>query len=72
VTTGLGGVVAAMKDLLLDGEYQVVVLVGDSRNGINDIEHPDRVVTENKKLIFTKGVVIFPPHSLSIVRVYPN
>ena len=58
-----------MKDLLLDGEYNAVVLSGDSPDAFNDIDRPDRVVPVTKKLIFRKGVVALPPHSLTIVKV---
>jgi len=33
----------------------------------NDVEHPTRVVSEQKKLIFTQGTAELPAHSLTIV-----
>lgn len=58
-----------MKDLLLDGNYQAIVLAGDSPNAFNDIEHPHRVVPVKTNLTLVKGVVTLPPHSLAIVKV---
>ena len=58
-----------MKDRVLDGSYDAIVLTGDSPDAYNDIQHPDRVVPVKTKLTFTKGVVKLPPHSLSIVKV---
>ena len=58
-----------MKDRLLQGSYQAMVLAGDSRDAYNDIENPNRVVPKKTKLTFTKGVVNLPPHSLTIVNV---
>ncbi len=60
-----------MKDRLLEGTYQALVLAGDSPDAFNDIEHPNRVMPEKTKLTFTKGVVHLPPHSLAIVKVNP-
>lgn len=57
-----------LKDRLLDGRYEATVLAGDSAEAYNDIEHPDRVVPVKTTVRFEKGVVILPPHSLTIVR----
>jgi len=54
---------------LLDGTFDATILAGDSPEAYNDVEHPDRVVPEKKKIAFTQGVVTLPPHSLTIVRV---
>jgi alpha-N-arabinofuranosidase len=58
-----------MKDMPLEGNYEALVLAGDSTDSYNDIEHPNRVVPEKTKLRFTKGLVNLPPHSLTIVKV---
>ena len=58
-----------MKDMLLEGNYEAMVLAGDSPDSYNDIENPNRVVPEKTKLIFAEGVVNLPPHSLTIVKV---
>ena len=58
-----------MQDRLLDGTYNAVILAGDSPDAFNDIEHPRQVVPVKTKLIFNKGVVNLPPHSLAIVKV---
>jgi alpha-N-arabinofuranosidase len=60
-----------MKDRILDGNYEALVLTGDSPDAYNDIGHPDRVVPAKRKLTFTRGAVILPPHSLTIVKVTP-
>ena len=58
-----------MKDSPLDGNFQALVLAGDSPDAYNDIEHPDRVVPLKTMLTLTKGVIQLPPHSLTIVKV---
>ena len=58
-----------IKDLLIEGEYEALVLSGDSPDAFNDIEHPNRVAPQKTTLTFTKGVVNLPPHSLTIVKV---
>ena len=58
-----------MKDTLLDGRYEATILAGDSPDAFNDVEHPGRVVPERTRLLFKKGVVNLPPHSLAIVSV---
>ena len=58
-----------MKDMPLEGDYETTVLAGDSPDAFNDIEHPDRVVPRKVMLVFTKGVVNLPPHTLAIVKV---
>jgi alpha-N-arabinofuranosidase len=58
-----------MKDTLLDGRYEAVVLAGDSPEAFNDLDHPNRVVSEKTQLSFKKGVVSLPPHSLMIVKI---
>ena len=58
-----------MQDKLLEGEFDAVVLAGGSPDAYNDIEHPDRVVPEKRKLAFAKGIATLPPHSLTIIKV---
>jgi alpha-N-arabinofuranosidase len=58
-----------MKDTPLEGNYEALVLAGESPDAYNDIEHPNRVVPQKKKLRFVAGVVNLPPHSLTIVKV---
>ena len=58
-----------MKDRPLEGEYGAVVLAGDSPDAFNDIENPNRVAPEKRTVVFKKGVVDLPPHSLVIVKV---
>ena len=57
------------KDELLDGSFGATLLSGDSPEAFNDIEHSNRVVPENKSMIFQNGVVKLPPHSLSIIKL---
>ena len=45
------------------------MLAADSPDAFNDIDHPNRVVPQQKQLAFNKGVTNLPPHSLTIVRV---
>ena len=58
-----------LKGMPLDGSFEATLLTADSPNSYNDIDHPDRVAPEKKKLTFKKGVVNLPPHSLTIVDV---
>jgi alpha-N-arabinofuranosidase len=51
---------------------EAAVLVGDSPEAYNDIEHPNRVVPENKQLLLNKGAVKLEPHSLTIVKIPVN
>ncbi len=53
----------------LDGTYSATVLCGDSAEAFNDIEHPNRVVPAKKTLAVKQGLVEFPPHSLTILKV---
>ena len=58
-----------MKDKLVEGTFDAIVLSGDSAEAYNDIEHPNRVVPEKTKATCGRGVVSLPPHSLTIVKV---
>ena len=52
-------------------KYAATVLSGDSPDSFNDIENPNRVIPRKTTLIFTKGVVHLPPHSLTIIKFNP-
>jgi len=54
---------------LLDGTYEATILAGDSPDAYNDVAHPFRVTPEETHLLFRKGTVELPPHSLTIVTV---
>ncbi|MHC4505718.1 MAG: alpha-L-arabinofuranosidase C-terminal domain-containing protein, partial [Planctomycetota bacterium] len=58
-----------MKDALLEGAHDATILAGDSPDAYNDVERPDRVVPKKTQLVFEKGVVKLPPHSLTVVKV---
>ena len=58
-----------MRDVPLKGSYAAIILAGDSPEAYNDIEHPNRVVPEQRQLTFNEGVVKLAPHSLTIVKV---
>ena len=58
-----------MKDTSLDGRYEAVIMAGDSPEAFNDVEHPNRVVPQKTLLIFKKGIVSLPAHSLMIVKI---
>jgi alpha-N-arabinofuranosidase len=60
---------AKLKDAPLSGSFHATVLVGDSPDAYNDIEHPNRVTPEERRLTFKNGTVKLPPHSLTIVEV---
>jgi alpha-N-arabinofuranosidase len=55
-----------------EGTYPAVCLTGNSPEAYNDIDQPDRVVPINTQLTFKQGVVVLPPHSLTIVRLSPK
>ncbi|HML74023.1 MAG TPA: alpha-L-arabinofuranosidase C-terminal domain-containing protein [Anaerohalosphaeraceae bacterium] len=58
-----------LKGRSLDGQFDAVVLSGSSPDDYNDIQHPDRVVPESKKMMFRQNTVSLPPHSLTIVKI---
>jgi alpha-N-arabinofuranosidase len=58
-----------MGDKLLNGTYKAKILTGESTDTYNDIEHPNRVAPKEVELIFKKGIVNLPPHSLTIVHI---
>jgi alpha-L-arabinofuranosidase len=57
------------KDKPLNGTFSTVMLQGDSPEAFNDVEQPERVVPERKRITFKEGAVELPPHSLTIFRV---
>jgi hypothetical protein len=61
-----------MKNILLEGQFPARVLAGDSPDAFNDIEHPYRVAPQNTEMLFSKGAVTLPPHSLSIIKVFSS
>ena len=61
--------VVVLGDTPLSGTFDATLLVGDSPDAYNDIQHPDRVVPEKTQLKFEKGVANLPPHSLTVFRV---
>jgi alpha-L-arabinofuranosidase len=58
-----------MGDKLLNGTYKAKILTGESTDTYNDIEHPNRVAPKEVELKFKNGVVLLPPHSLTIVHI---
>jgi len=58
-----------LGDRMLNGAYDATILAGDSPEAFNNIEHPDRVAPEKRKIEFADNGVTLPPHSLTIVRV---
>jgi len=62
VTLALGGEV-------LNGSYPAIVLSGDHFDAFNDIDRPERVKPESTEFRLENGVVMLPPHSVSIVSV---
>jgi len=58
-----------MKDALLEGTYEAIILAGDSPDAYNDVENPNRVMPDKRQLIFKRGVVQLPPHSLTVLSI---
>jgi alpha-N-arabinofuranosidase len=58
-----------LEDQPVRGTYAATVLSGDAVDAYNDIEHPERVVPERKRVTFNEGVVRLAPHSLTMVRL---
>ncbi len=61
-----------MKDALLEGNYEGIILAGDSPDSHNNINNPDRVVPVKRIMSFKKGMVNLPPHSLVILKLLLN
>jgi alpha-N-arabinofuranosidase len=55
-----------------DGKFKATVLKGDSPDAYNDKEMPERVKPETVVYPVPKGVVMLPPHSLSIIEFSVN
>ena len=60
--------VVRLKDALLEGAYEAMVLAGDSPDAFNSVEHPERVKPERKRLTVKQGAIRLPPHSLTVVK----
>lgn len=58
-----------IKDTLLEGAYEAKVLVGDSADAFNSVEHPHRVVPAKIDIEFKGGAVKLSPHSLTIFKL---
>jgi len=58
-----------LKGRQLKGDYEAIVLAGDSPDAFNDIDHPERVVPVLTRMSFSKEKVCLPPHSLSIIKI---
>jgi hypothetical protein len=50
-----------MKDRMLDGVYEAMVLTDDSPDASNDISHPARVDPVGTMLTFARDVANLPP-----------
>ncbi len=51
------------------GAREATVLCGDSPDAFNDVEKPNGVVPEKRKLAGEDGLLHLPPHSLCVVHV---
>ena len=58
-----------MGDKSLNGTFPATILTADSPEAFNSIENPDKVAPKEVELMFEKGVVNLPPHSLAIVHI---
>ena len=61
--------VIALGGDLLHGNAEALVLSGDSMDSYNDVDAPDRVVPEKIKVSIIDGVMEFPSHSVTILKV---
>jgi len=59
----------SINNRVLDGEYQAIELAGDAPDAFNDTGNPDRVKPVSKKVFFSDGTGILPPHSVSIISM---
>lgn len=55
-------------DWMPEGKFKATVLSGDSPEAYNDKEKPERVKPEEVIFSVRKGIVMLPPHSLSIIK----
>jgi alpha-N-arabinofuranosidase len=53
----------------LDGSIIATFLSGDSTEAFNDIDSPNRVVPQEKKIRIRNGMVTIPAHSLVILPI---
>lgn len=53
----------------LSGQYPALVLSGATPDDYNDIDCPDRVIPQEAEMTFEQGMVAFPPHSVTIMRI---
>jgi alpha-L-arabinofuranosidase len=59
----------ALGDHVLSGSHRVTTLSGDSPDGYNDVDAPDRVVPVSRECAFEQGRITLAPHSINIVQV---
>ena len=59
----------SFEEMTLDGEYEATILSGDSPDAFNDIDHPDSVAPQHKRISIRNGIVQLPPHSLTMIVV---
>jgi alpha-N-arabinofuranosidase len=52
----------------LQGLHKVTLLSGDSADAYNDLAAPDRVTPSQAELIFERGEVELPPHSVTVIQ----
>lgn len=53
----------------LPDNIEAVILSGDDPDAFNDMEEPDKVVPEKKRLNVKNGSITLPPHSLAIIAM---
>jgi len=58
-----------MGDMVLNGTYNAKILTGESTDSYNDIDNPNRVAPKEIELKFRDGIILLPPHSLTIVEI---
>jgi alpha-N-arabinofuranosidase len=52
----------------LQGLHRVTLLSGDSADAYNDLASPDRVTPSQAELVFERGEVELPPHSVTVIQ----
>ena len=63
------GCTVRFGDRPIRGTFNALVLAGDSPEAFNDVRHPDRVVPEKRAFTANNGVLVLPPHSLTLLRI---
>jgi alpha-N-arabinofuranosidase len=53
----------------VSGEHPATVLAGDRADAYNDVDAPDAVRPVDRRIAFTDGVAVLPPHSVSVCRI---